>query len=206
MRILPGSLVIDGSLFASLKHEFYSAVSKEVAFIVEEPFVVKVACYNERVLVSFKQGSLVVDTDREDVIEKLLDIGACIVMEYAWAKSREITWKVREIPEWLREVALKAGFEVGEGGLGVLRELEVTGEEGRAELVKPWHPGLLGIEEGEPCLVSVRERREMGDLLAKCGRAPLIEVINENEVLVAPLKESWKLLPLIAYVSSVRRG
>ncbi|ALU12761.1 hypothetical protein EYM_07255 [Ignicoccus islandicus DSM 13165] len=204
MKIAPGSLVLDGSLFEELKHRFYRVVANRSAFILDEPFIAKVVCYGEKLFVSFRQGSLIVNTEDDEVVDELLDLGACIVMEYAWANLRELNWVLREVPNWLVEDAKKAGFSINNRtGLGTLKSFNETDCEGELRLVKPWHPTVIGMENGDVCFTKCKTNQpEHGDVIASCNGFPALEIIGENEAFVTPLSEPWKALPIVAYVGS----
>ncbi|ABU81776.1 hypothetical protein [Ignicoccus hospitalis] len=184
MKGAPSALILPFNYFFELKEDFYSSVAGEEAYLVSSPFVVKAYCRAERLLLSVPPGSLIAYE------EGLLDLGACVALEYFWFEGWELGWEVEDWPEWVDEVARKAGFRKGKG-----RRLNgIEGEEGEVEVVKPWHPAARALEGR--CEGGEAE----GELLAKCGGSKFL-VDNGEEIFVGKIDEPWRLLPVVAYAS-----
>ncbi len=191
MKASPSSLLMPSSLFFELKEEYYKSASKYNTFLVYEPVVVKAVCANERVLLSLNPGSLIIENGGEE----LLDLGACISLEYFWFKGSAVSWKLGEVPAYLEELARSSGFEIGHGN----EVSEIGGVEGELSLRKPWHPGTIGLEEGLKCVGGEAE----GDVLALCDSSAFMSV-QGNKGFIGRIEESWRALPFLAFISSLR--
>ena len=187
MKGAPSALVLPFNLFFELKEEFYSKLSGKEAYLVSSPFVVKAYCSStEPTMISVPPGSLV--TYEEDA----LDLGACVAGEYFWFEGWELSWEVKTLPEWLEELAQRAGFAKGSGR----SVLPLEGIEGEAWLKRPWHPAARGLEEGLRCEGGKAE----GLVIAGCGNASLI-IDADDRIYLGKVEEPWRLLPAIAYAS-----
>ncbi len=170
---------------------FYAAFANSESALVYEPFVVKAYCRGRKVLLSVPPGSLVSWGGEDE--ELAIELGACVAYEVFWFKGGRISWKVRNVSDWIAKLALRAGFSVGEGEGEVV---DVGVEEGRVRLIRPWHPANA-LEEGERCTSFVRE-----DLFEVSGCDEGLSIgIKGNVAFVGKIEK--KVLPVVAYVSSL---
>jgi len=188
----PGLLILLSSNFFWLRHEYYSKLKGKEVFLVYEPVVIKAMCKAKNVLISLNPGSLIINSEDE----KLLDLGACISLEYFWFKGSKITWRVGKLPDFLKEEAIKAGFIPNEG----VDVIELSAFNGESYVKMPWHPASFALEDGLPC----RGFSDVGGLeLAKCGSSSLLTMSSsKNQVYIGKIEEPWRYLPLLAYISS----
>ncbi|UXD21959.1 hypothetical protein IPA_00210 [Ignicoccus pacificus DSM 13166] len=189
MKGEPGLLTLPSSAFFQLKEKYYALVSGADTFLLYEPVVVKAVCRNEKILLSLNPGSLLTYGENDELLEY-----SCIITEYFWFKGSRISWKIKEVPYTMLDIVKRAGFSIGEG---VAEIVSMNGIESFLSLKRGWHPSAIALEEGIKC----EGFEGKGLEIASCGSKGGV-IINGKEALVGLKEEFWRLLPLVAFMSS----